>query len=161
LLYDCCGKLKGLATKLKLTSCNAEEKLLAEQRSKNQCQYVGNYKRKVIGLWTSSKMHVYCCFPTKLSRIVQQEGRKQIGKGWGEPKKPNCSGFTLAELERLDFSKFDLSEFFEDIIKKLKVPNQKMTETAIDIKAGLDRFQSRIKKDMETKKDARVGSKAL
>jgi len=126
LLYDCCGKLKGLATKLKLTSCNAEEKLLAEQRSKNQCQYVGNYKRKVIGLWTSSKMHVYCCFPTKLSRIVQQEGRKQIGKGWGEPKKPNCSGFTLAELERLDFSKFDLSEFFEDIIKKLKVPNQKM-----------------------------------
>ena len=46
----------------------------------------------------------YCCFESKLSRILQEQGRPQIGKPWGTPKRETCLGFTVDEFARLDLS---------------------------------------------------------
>jgi len=62
----------------------------------------------------------YCCFSSKLGRILQEQGRPLIasfgpGGAWGEPKNPNCRGFTPEEFQMLDFDRIDLSEWYEDI----------------------------------------------
>lgn len=57
----------------------------------------------------------WCCFPSKLGRIVQEQARAQLGKSWGSAKNPDCSGFTIEELGLLRFDEMDLSEFLDDI----------------------------------------------
>ncbi|RME84472.1 MAG: conjugal transfer protein TraN [Zetaproteobacteria bacterium] len=66
------------------------------------------------------KRHWYCVFGSKLGRIVQEQGRVQLGIGWGAPPNPNCRGLTPSELQRLDFSRMDLSEFHADILAQMK-----------------------------------------
>ena len=39
-----------------------------------------------IGICVTSK-DAYCCFESKLSRILQEQGRVQIGKAWAKPRK--------------------------------------------------------------------------
>jgi conjugal transfer mating pair stabilization protein TraN len=59
----------------------------------------------------------FCCFNSHLARIINEHGRQQIGKTWGTDtaQSPDCSGFTVAQLQSLDFSKMDLSEFYAEI----------------------------------------------
>jgi conjugal transfer mating pair stabilization protein TraN len=35
------------------------------------------------------------------------------------PKSPDCSGFTVAQLQSLDFSRMDLTEFYAEIAPTL------------------------------------------
>ncbi|MCD8339041.1 MAG: conjugal transfer protein TraN, partial [Burkholderiales bacterium] len=57
----------------------------------------------------------YCCYNSRLARIIQEQGRDQINKSWGSAKNPDCSGFLIEELESLDFETMDLGEFEEEI----------------------------------------------
>lgn len=43
----------------------------------------------------------------------------QVGRGWGAAKSPDCSGFTVAELQSLNFSAMDLTEFYASIVPTL------------------------------------------
>ena len=45
----------------------------------------------------------YCCFNSRLARIIQEEGRKQTGKSWGSAKNPDCSGFTFRRVRNIGF----------------------------------------------------------
>ncbi|OYV01789.1 MAG: hypothetical protein CFE45_03275 [Burkholderiales bacterium PBB5] len=56
-----------------------------------------------------------CCFSSLLGRVVQEQGRAQLGIGWGDVKNPECRGFTPTELTTMDWSLFDLSEFYASI----------------------------------------------
>ena len=59
----------------------------------------------------------FCCFNSHLARIINEQGRRQIGKTWGSntAQNPDCSGFSVAQLQSLDFSRMDLSEFYAEI----------------------------------------------
>ena len=57
-------------------------------------------------------------FGSKLGRILQQQGRAQLGIGWG-----SCRGLTVAEVENIDFARLDLSEFTEDLMDASKEPS--------------------------------------
>ncbi|WP_287962919.1 conjugal transfer protein TraN, partial [Alcanivorax sp.] len=57
-----------------------------------------------------------CCFNSPLSRIIQEQVRPQLGIGWGSPLAPNCSGLKLSDLQRVNWSRVDLSEW-EAILK--------------------------------------------
>ena len=46
-----------------------------------------------------------------------------MGKGWGSAEGPDCSGFTTAEFEQLDFSRIDMSEFVQEISASVNVPS--------------------------------------
>lgn len=127
LLYDCCFAKAGFAVDLGLTSCNAEERQLGQLRAEGKCHYVGSYSNQLLDiLWKSSDTHVYCCFTSKLIAILQREARKQLNKTFGTAENPDCDGFTMDEIERLDFSKLDLSELFDEIMDSAK----KGTQTA-------------------------------
>jgi conjugal transfer mating pair stabilization protein TraN len=116
-IFDCCydGRKsgQGLCIAAHLGKCSEEEKDLYRSTRDGKCHYIG----KLPGTFMTK--HVYCCFPTKLARILQEEGREQLGIGWGDPKKPLCQGLSFEQLTTLDFSQMDLSEFVEDFREKI------------------------------------------
>nr|MBA3814731.1 conjugal transfer protein TraN [Alphaproteobacteria bacterium] len=117
---DCCGSGKGWGNDMGLASCNAKEKLLNKRRKLGLCHFVGTYcAKKVLGQCIKKKSS-YCCFGSKLLKAFQEQGRAQIGMKWGSPKSPLCRGFTISEIQRIDFSKLDLREVFEDLMKNFK-----------------------------------------
>jgi hypothetical protein len=125
---DCCRKSR---TWFGLGQCGAREQQLAKFRTTIQyrgqerdytaadarCHYVGDYCAEKIPLaGCVQKKKTYCCFGSPLARIIQEQGRPQLGKGWGDPKSPDCSGFTIDEFQKLDFSKIDFSEWINMIV---------------------------------------------
>ena len=111
-LYDCCKKMDGLAVATYLAACNSEEQSLAQRRHDGQCHHVGSMKER-LGTQTSQ---VFCCFQTKLARILHEQGREQLKISWGQPEDPKCRGFALNELQSIDFTKIDLSDAIEDVV---------------------------------------------
>lgn len=139
---DCCGSGKGWGKSVGLGGCSGNEKLLRKKRQARLCHYVGTYcAKKVLGKCVK-KRSSFCCFGSKLLKAFQEQGRQQIGLSWGEPKHPLCRGFTIEEIQRIDFSKLDLREAFEDLMKnyspqKLQGTGQKIGERLDTIKKGL------------------------
>ena len=108
-LANCCrnsGLLVGLA------NCSASEIELAEERNAGNTHYLGKYcsKRTLFGVCIR-RSRAWCVFGSKLGRILQQQGRSQLGIGWR-----NCRGLTVAEIESIDFARLDLSEFTENLM---------------------------------------------
>ncbi len=118
--YDCCGSFDGLAASIGLTDCDSEEELLAAQRSADRCEYVGEYKRYMLNMWESSNKKSFCCFNSKLIKVLQREARKQLGIGWGTPEEPNCTGLTTEQIKSLDFNKMELGELYEQFMEQVK-----------------------------------------
>jgi conjugal transfer mating pair stabilization protein TraN len=104
-----------------ILECEKAEQVLGLKRDNRLCHDVGSYcSARVPVLRTCTETtQTYCCFNSRISRILNEQGRPQIGKGWGGPEGPDCSGFTITELQSLDFSRMDLSEFFAEIAPTL------------------------------------------
>ena len=108
-LANCCtnsGALVGLG------NCSASEIELAEERNAGNTHYLGKYcsKRTLFGICVR-RSRAWCVFGSRLGRILQQQGRAQLGLGWS-----SCRGFTVAEIEGIDFAGLDLSEFTENLM---------------------------------------------
>lgn len=124
---NCCKKTR---TWFGLGSCNETEKQLASLRSwgrlDGNCHYVGEYCTEYWGpdccKVCVQKKKTYCCFSSPLARIIHEQGRPQLGIGWGTPESPNCRGFTAQEFQKLDFSKIDFSEWIEEEVRKNIAP---------------------------------------
>lgn len=100
--------------------CEEEEQKLSMKRGQDLCYRVGSWcSRKILGSCEKRKQS-WCCFPSVLGRVVNEQGRQQIGKGWGPRKSPDCSGFTEEELQKLRFDEMDLSEFIAVIAPNVK-----------------------------------------
>jgi conjugal transfer mating pair stabilization protein TraN len=110
-VFDCCKAMDGLAVKVKLARCTTPEQCLSEDRHEGKCHFVDTQKVKL----STVTEHIYCCFSSKLARIIQEEGRKQLGIKWGDAEKPKCRGLSLEELKRIDFSRLDLTEVIADL----------------------------------------------
>ena len=115
-LANCCknsGLLVGLA------NCSASERELAEERNAGNTHYLGRYcsKRTFFGVCIR-RSRAWCVFGSKLGRILQQQGRRQLGIGWG-----SCRGLTVAEIEGIDFGRLDLSEFTQDLMDGSREPS--------------------------------------
>lgn len=96
-------------------SCGQEEVLTAMKRQANLCHHVGSYcSSKVLGVCVK-KVESQCCYVSKLAKIINVGGKDQLQTGWGSAKNPTCEGFTAQELEKLDFSKLDMQEFYDEI----------------------------------------------
>ncbi|MDN5052903.1 conjugal transfer protein TraN [Aliarcobacter butzleri] len=112
----CCDKEKVFAG---LVACKENEKILAKKREEKQTHYIGNFCSKKLSLGLVKicvqKSDSYCAFNSSLARIIQEQGREQLGISWGSAESPKCRGFTVEEFQKIDFSKIDLTEFVKDI----------------------------------------------
>lgn len=107
-LADCC-KDSGLL--IGLGDCTESERLLAQERHAGNTHYLGvRCAKRIFGVCIRKK-RVWCVFGSKLGRILQEAARSQLGIGWG-----SCRGFTVEEMERIDFEAVDLSEFTENLM---------------------------------------------
>jgi len=95
--------------------CSNEEREVKKRRIGGTCSEVGDYCAKRIFGVCIKKKKTYCCFNSKLGRIINEQGRPQIGKSFGSAKNPDCEGFTPEEMSKLDFSRLDLSEYVNDM----------------------------------------------
>ena len=84
-----------------------------QERHAGNTHYLGNADAPS-GYWAcaSAGSGSWCVFGSKLGRILQEATRTaSSGLGWG-----SCRGFTVEEMERIDFEAVDLSEFTEDLV---------------------------------------------
>lgn len=100
--------------------CSENERQLIEHRKRKKCVYVGKAGKG--GISSTPVKHHYCCWNNLLNKVLQVEGRKQLGLNFGSGGNPNCRGLTIDELLRLDFTKMDFSEFIAEIAKQMKIP---------------------------------------
>lgn len=122
---NCCRNDGWLIDDLPLLHCSQEEKELGKAKENGTAHYVGQYSDDCAAGICLKKRKVYCIFPTKLARIVQEQGReKQLGRHFGDAKHPDCSGMTTEELQKIDFSQIDFKEFYEDIAKKQSIEDE-------------------------------------
>ncbi|WP_336107889.1 conjugal transfer protein TraN, partial [Thalassospira sp. CH_XMU1420-2] len=92
-------------------ACEQKEFELQAKREIKTCHHVGSYcASKVLGACLE-KRESYCCFNSPLSRILQEQVRPQLGRGWGSPEEPECGPILAEDLSEVDFSQVDLSEW--------------------------------------------------
>ena len=121
-LADCCrndGLIEGLA------GCSASERELARERHAGNTHYLGTRcaKKTLFGICIRYEK-VWCTFGSKLGRILQEQGRRQLGRGWGD-----CRGFSVAEIESIDFGSLDLSEFTANLMDGSMEPSISLPDT--------------------------------
>ncbi|WP_233981867.1 conjugal transfer protein TraN [Pectobacterium versatile] len=114
----------GIAIKLVmdylLQACPQESIETAMFRDSGYCHSIGTYcKKKIPLIGCVQKANAYCCFNSKLARIIHEQGRPQLNTfdTWGDPKSPVCRGFTPEEFQSVDFAQIDLTEYIEDLTK--------------------------------------------
>ena len=103
-----------------MNQCEEAEIALAERKQRGLCHEIGEYCSKEIDVGFSEicieHKKTYCCFNSKLGRIIQEQGREQLSTiDWGSPQSPECRGYTPEEFQMLDWSQIDLQEYFGDI----------------------------------------------
>jgi len=106
---------------MSMMSCNEEEGKLAMKEGARLCHSTGSWCSsclRILGKCVSclERTTGKCCFNSMLARIVNEQGRSQISKGWGSGQNPDCSGFSIPELQSLDFAAMDLTEFYASIV---------------------------------------------
>ena len=112
---NCC-KDTGWGLDLGLAQCKESERILGEKRAAGLCHTIGSYKKG--SFLSKRRFESYCCFNSKLGRIIQVQGRPQLGLGWGSAEFADCRGLTPDELTRIDFARIDFSEFYADALDR-------------------------------------------
>lgn len=127
-------------------TCRAEEQKLAMARGERLCRFVGTEcEEKVPGLGCITRAHRYVCFNSRLARIIHEEGRAQLNRSWGTADAPDARGFTLEEMERLDFTIMDLREFAADVVLEAQKGG------SADLDTVLARTEERLNEILEGK----------
>lgn len=155
-LINCCaGKVSGLLTLaaggaalaggpfqiaalatpfLTLFACSQDEMKLDIKDRMGFCHKVGTYcSSSFLGI-CKTRRTAYCCFESKLSRILQEQGRLQLRKPWGSAKREQCHGFTIDEFARLDLSVMDFTEVYAEFVDAARLPDEVETMTQIQQK---------------------------
>lgn len=131
--FNCCDTDEGSFGPVR-ERCGDGDATMVQAVGAGRCHYVGDYCKEewwLIGC--VQRANTYCCFNSKLGRIIHEQGRPQLQQfagdgGWGGAESPNCRGFTPEEFQMLDFSRIDLSEYFGDIRTKATQEIQRSME---------------------------------
>lgn len=105
-------------------TCDAEDQKLAMARGQGLCHFIGTHcADHVPGLGCTKREEVHVCFNSVLALLINEQGRKQLGRGWGSPEHPDARGFTIEEIESLDFTSMDFTAFIQDVLREVQNSN--------------------------------------
>lgn len=124
-------------------ACDKDEMMTALLNKSGYCHYTGSYCKEKWADKCVQRARTYCCFNSKMARIIQEQGRPQLksfASGWasGDPRRPDCRGFTAQEFQLLDFSKMDFTEYYEELMQHLGP--EKQTQLINDVSTKTDQF---------------------
>jgi conjugal transfer mating pair stabilization protein TraN len=107
-----------VAMEVLMKGCSEEDMMTAAYNELGLCHFVDERCVKNISMMGCvQRAKYYCCFQSKLARIVHEQGRSQLqafgaNGGWvGQFGEYACRGLSPDEFQMLDFSKMDLSEY--------------------------------------------------
>ncbi len=124
--------------------CTEEDILASTKVGLRVCHEVGERcASRALGVCTK-KETAYCCFNSLLARVLHEQARGQIAKGWGDEYNTDCSGLTPGELSQIDFSKIDLREYMQYVTHNTNISPEKMQEI-------MDRTKQLIQEKYEEK----------
>ncbi|MDP2762798.1 MAG: conjugal transfer protein TraN [Sideroxyarcus sp.] len=112
---------------VELTSCEQSEKELAQKNGAGLCRQYGSACN---GFFCSSVTRSYCCFNSKLAKIINTAAISQLGRA-----NSDCSGLTMEEFGRMNFAAIDLSEFTAEIMSTVTLPSTGAINT--DVNSGI------------------------
>ena len=113
---NCCND-SGVLIDIGLAGCTAGEVELAEARVAGVTHYLGEYcAKRILGI-CRRRDRAWCVFTSELGRILHEQARPQLGMSWDD-----CRGFTIAEIQRIDFDRVDLSEFTDTLLDTSQAP---------------------------------------
>ena len=113
---NCCTD-SGVFIEVGLAGCTVEERELAEARAAGVTHYLGEYcANRILGI-CRRRDRAWCVFTSELGRILHEQARPQLGMTWDD-----CRGFTIAEIQRIDFDRVNLSEFTETLLDTSQAP---------------------------------------
>lgn len=102
-----------------LGSCSAEEIQLATDRQKLEAHQVGDHCVEWVSLGLgrvcTRREEVYCSYHSELARLIQEQGRPQLGLTFGTVDTPDCTGFTVTQFTALNFAAMDFTEWYRNI----------------------------------------------
>jgi len=134
---NCCAAPNGAGWGNSIVKgCSASAQTLVKGRAGARNHFVGTICASRDPIFNSClrTQDWACVFSGKLPRIIQEQGRPQLNIPWGSGQNADCRGLTPSELQRLDFGKMDLSEFYNDIMTKMTPINQTGVGNAISNK---------------------------
>lgn len=149
--FSSAGFVSAMASQFwnKYQSCRATDQRTALAKTQRLCHYVGTTcEKKVTGLGCVETAEKHVCFNSRLARILNEQGRTQLGRDFGNPIKPDARGFTIDEFAKLDFSKMDLSEFIADIVKEVTARGNISAEAAAA--RAKERIEAMVKGELAT-----------
>lgn len=131
---NCCAD-EGWGQDAGLAQCSTEEQELGLAKQAGMTHYVGQYSE---GLFDITTKKAYCAYTSMLSRIINEAGHEQLGISWGSAKGPNCRALTTEEVEAIDWSIIDFSEFYATATANADAAMQDM-DTSEEIEQRLER----------------------
>lgn len=135
-----------------LFACTEEEQELMVRKALKSTHEIGTYcSREILGVCVSRRTS-YCMFNSPLSRIMNEQARKQLGIDWGTPEEPNCTGITVAQFQSLDMSKVDLSEWTGMMMGSGMVDMEAVSD--IEQLTGTESTYGRALEDLYEREDA-------
>jgi hypothetical protein len=99
--------LANLAISL-IYACEDEEFLMATQKAQGMCYLTG---KTCAEEWLGSCVideYEYCCFDSPVARIIQEQAKTQFAMA-----DDDCSGFSMDQLQGIDWSQIDFSEWID------------------------------------------------
>jgi len=107
-------------------ACTEEDMVTSISLGFALCHLVGELKTgDFLGMKLKSR-NVYCCFNSILARLVHEQGRPQVNRGWGSAEQPDCAGFSIGEFAALDFSQMNLAEYMQYVQAKSNISPAEM-----------------------------------
>ena len=101
-----------------LLQCKEEDALTACKDQAGFCHFLDeDCDLEIFGVCLQ-KIKIFCCYNSKLARIVNEQGRIQLGRPF-QGEDDDCRGFTPEEFQKLDFTRMDLSEFYDDVNRRM------------------------------------------
>ena len=123
-IENCCAGGPGIPL---IGACSSSEEALASDFNKGITHYVGTFcSSSFLGICLSEH-ETFCVFQSKLGRLIQEQGRGQLGLDFGTAKNPNCAGLTPQQFAQLDLSRMDFSAVMNDLTAGVTLPNETAT----------------------------------
>jgi len=119
-----------------LTSCDPTEMTVGMEKKGGKCVTFPRYCEKSGPLGCLKETERSCCYSSVATRVLGQQIKSQLfpGRpygGYGSNEAPDCSGFSPAQLAEVDWSRIDMSEWFN----ALSAANIRVPQNANDVAA--------------------------
>lgn len=103
--------------------CTQDEFQLRVKRELKSTHYIGSYcATEVLGACIEER-RAFCTFASPLSRILQEQIRPQLSMSWGSAEDPDCRGITVAQIQQVDWTQVDLSEWLAILVTTDNLPS--------------------------------------